>query len=112
YQPNDHTGGAQARNVDAPTAPQQVADGDVALGMVVQHIMASPAYYNRSTGEGAAIFITYDDAQSTLDHIHPHRTPLLVVSPYVKPGYMGTKHYSTASVVKTEELLLGLPPSN
>jgi YVTN family beta-propeller protein len=112
YQPNDHTGGAQARNVDPPTGAQQVADGDVALGMVVRHIMASQAYYNSSTGEGAAIFITYDDAQSTLDHIHPHRTPLIVVSPYAKPGYMGTKHYSTASVVKTEELLLGLPPSN
>src|SRR5262249_11218659 len=25
---------------------------------------------------------------------------------------IGTKHYSTASIVKTEELLLGLPPSN
>jgi YVTN family beta-propeller protein len=112
YQPNDHTGGAQSTNVPSPTAAQQVADGDVALGMVVQHIMASPIYFDRSTGEGAAIFITYDDAQSTLDHIHPHRTPLVVVSPYAKPAYMGTRHYSTASVVKTEELLLGLPPSN
>jgi hypothetical protein len=80
--------------------------------MVVQHIMGSPAYYNADTGEGSAIFVTYDDAQSTLDHIHPHRTPLIVVSPYAKPGYVGTKHYSTASVVKTEELLLGLPPNN
>ena len=112
YQPNDHTGGVQANNVPTPTAAQQVADGDVALGMVVQHIMNSPIYYNAATGEGAAIFITWDDAQATLDHIHPHRTPLIVVSPYARPAYMGTKHYSTASIVKTEELLLGLPPSN
>jgi phosphoesterase family protein len=112
YQPNDHTGGSQAKNVAAPTAAQQVADGDVALGMVVQHIMSSRAYYDPATGEGAAIVITYDDAQSTLDHIHPHRTPLIVVSPYAKPGYVGTKHYCTASIVKTEELLLGLPPEN
>ena len=112
YQPNDHTGGVQAKNVPAPTNAQQVEDGDVALGMVVQHIMKSPVYYDAKTGTGSAIFVTYDDAQSTMDHIHPHRTPLVAISPYAKAGYIGTKHYSTASIVKTEELLLGLPPEN
>lgn len=56
--------------------------------------------------------MTYDDAQSSLDHIHPHRTPLLVISPFAKPGYLATRHYSTASIVKTEDLLLGLPANN
>lgn len=111
YQPNDHTGGIVAKNVTDRTPSMQVADGDVALGMVVDHIMRSPIYYNPQTGEGSAIFITFDDAQSTLDHIHPHRTPLVAVSPYAKPG-PATRHYSTASIVKTEELLLGLPPNN
>ena len=114
YQPNDHTGSAQAANRTdiGATAPQQVADGDIGLGMVVKHIMQSPVYYNAATGEGSAIFMTYDDAQSTLDHIHPYRTPLIVMGPYAKPGYTAAKHYSTASIVKTEELLLGLPPNN
>ena len=121
YEPNDHTGGLNDTTGVQTICPppngscfpiQEVADGDVGLGMVVNHIMSSPIYYNAQTGEGSAIFITYDDAQSTLDHIHPHRTPLIVVSPYAKPGYAGTKHYVTASVVKTEELLLGLPPNN
>ncbi len=112
YQPNDHTGSQQATNVAAATPAQQVADGDVALAMVVEHIMKSPIYYDAATNTGAAIFITYDDAQSTLDHIHEHRTPLVVVSPFAKPGYIAKRHYSTASVVKTEELLLGLPPNN
>jgi YVTN family beta-propeller protein len=114
YQPNDHTGSVQAANrtETGTTAPQQVADGDIGLGIVVQHIMQSPVYYDPATGEGSAIFITYDDAQSTLDHIHPYRTPLIVMGPYAKPGYMAKMHYSTASVVKTEELLLGLPPNN
>jgi YVTN family beta-propeller protein len=111
YQPNDHTGGIVAKNVAGTTAPMQVADSDVALGMVVDHIMRSSVYYNPANGEGSAIFVTYDDAQSTLDHIHPHRTPLLVISPYAKPG-PAKRHYSTASIVKTEELLLGLPPNN
>jgi YVTN family beta-propeller protein len=113
YQPNDHTGGVQAPNVSIFTSPlQEVADADVALGMVVQHIMTSPIYYEYSSNVGSAIFVTWDDAQSSLDHIHPHRTPLLLISPFAKPGYIATRHYSTASIVKTEELLLGLPPGN
>ena len=124
YVPNDHTGGVQAPNKasviqsgsnsfgNSASNVQQVADGDVAIGMIVQHIMNSPVYYNSQKNTGAAIFMTYDDAQSTLDHIHPHRTPLIVVSPFAKPGYVAKKHYSTASIVKTEELLLGLPPNN
>jgi hypothetical protein len=112
YLPNDHTGAQQATNVPAATAAQQVADGDVALGMIVQHLMKSPIYYDARTDTGAAIFITYDDAQSTSDHIHGHRTPAIVVSPFAKPAYAGKRHYSTASIVKTEELLLGLPPNN
>ncbi len=111
YQPNDHTGGTQATNL-ASSPLLEVADGDVGLGMVIKHLMKSKVYYDSDTGKGSAIFVTYDDAQSTLDHIHPHRTPLVVVSPYAKPGYLGMHHYSTASVVKTEELLLGLPPNN
>jgi YVTN family beta-propeller protein len=114
YQPNDHTGGVQAPNrATVGTSPlQQIADGDVGLGIVINHIMKSPIYYNAATGEGAAIFVTFDDAQSSLDHIHPHRTPLVVVSPFAKPGYLAKRHYVTASIVKTEELLLGLPPNN
>ncbi|MGE5360633.1 MAG: hypothetical protein ACM3NQ_16580, partial [Bacteroidales bacterium] len=46
YQPNDHTGGIVARNLTGRTAPMQVADGDVALGMVVEHIMRSRVYYD------------------------------------------------------------------
>jgi YVTN family beta-propeller protein len=115
YQPNDHTGSVQAPNASSvvTNSPlQQIADGDVGLGMVVQHIMKSPIYYNPTNHTGAAIFMTYDDAQSSLDHVHPHRTPLLVVSPFAKPGYIATRHYCTASVVKTEDLLLGMPAMN
>jgi hypothetical protein len=114
YLPNDHTGSVQAPNAGTVgTNPlQQVADSDVAMGMVVNHIMNSSVYYNSTDGTGSAVFITWDDAQSSVDHIHPHRTPLLLVSPYSKLSYAAKRHYSTASVVKTEELLLGLPPNN
>ena len=125
YQPNDHTGGIQAPNsstvvqsicgsggTSSCSGLQQIADGDVGLGMVVQHIMKSPIYYNAGTNTGAAIFVSYDDAQSSLDHIHPHRTPMILVSPFAKPAYLATRHYVTASIVKTGELLLGVPANN
>ena len=116
YVPNMHTGGTRATNLASPTAAQQVADGDVGVGMIIQHIMNSSVYYSNPNtggdGTGSAIILSVDDAQSTLDHIHEHRTPLVVISPYAKPGYLAKQHYSTASIVKTEELLLGLPPNN
>ncbi len=116
YLPNEHTGSRQAPNdsqvFGSASNVQQVADGDVALGMVVKHIMESPVYYDKDTNTGVAIINTRDDAQSTLDHIHPHRTPVVVMGPFAKPGYSSTRHYNSASIVKTEELLLGLPPNN
>ena len=120
YQPNDHTGPAATPNISItggnPSGAELIADGDTALGLVVKHIMASPAYYSDPAkggdGTGSAIFMTYDDAQSGRDHLDPHRTPMIVISPYAKPGFLATRHYSTASIVKTEELLLGLPPNN
>ena len=117
YQPNDHSGNPAATpNIaitgSGTTGAELIADGDTAFGMVVKHIMQSPAYYNSADGTGSAIFFTYDDAQSGRDHLDPHRTPMIVISPYAKPGFLATRHYSTASIVKTEELLMGLPPNN
>jgi hypothetical protein len=115
YQPNDATGPVNSPNaasVATNAKLQQVADGDAALGIVVNHLMASPIYYDPNSNTGSAIFVTYASAQSTVDHIHPHRTGLILVSPFAKPGFIAAKHYSSASVVKTAELLLGLPPNN
>ena len=101
YQPNDAGGN-----------PQQVADADTALGMLVSHLMNSPVYYDAQSNTGSVIFVTYASSQNAVDHIHPHRNLLLNISPFAKPGYLATRHYSTASVVKTAELLLGMPPNN
>jgi YVTN family beta-propeller protein len=120
YVPNMHTGGVRADPIKSQpsslTGPELVADGDVAIGMIVEHIMRSSVYYSDpdkgGNGTGSVIFFAPDDSQSTLDHIHEHRAPLIAISPYARPGYLAKKHYSTASTVKTEELLLGLPPNN
>lgn len=98
--PSDH-GGAGA---DIPPLPEEVADGDRALGMIVDFLSHQPAW------NSTAIFITPDDAQSSRDHVNEHRTYAVVVSPYAKRRYLGDEHLSTVSVLKTEEEMLGLPP--
>jgi hypothetical protein len=98
--PADH-GGAGA---DIPPLPEEFADGDRALGQIVDYLTHIPQW------SSTAIFIMPDDAQSTRDHINEHRTYAVVVSPYARRHYVGMKHLSTTSVLKTEEEILGLPP--
>ena len=57
-----------------------------------------------------AIFVIEDDAQNGPDHVDAHRTAGLVISPYCKRGFVDSTFYTTASMVRTMELILGLPP--
>ena len=97
--PADH--GGLGKNV--PPLPEEVADGDRALGTIVEYLTHVPQW------ESTAIFIMPDDSQSTRDHVSVARTYAIVVSPYAKRHHLGTRHLSTVSVLKTEEELLGLP---
>ncbi|HEY8297458.1 MAG TPA: bifunctional YncE family protein/alkaline phosphatase family protein [Candidatus Baltobacteraceae bacterium] len=98
--PDDH--GGFGPNI--PPLPEEVADGDRALGRIVDYLSHQPEWAS------TAIFITPDDAQSSRDHVNEHRTYAIVVSPYAKRHYVGNRHTSTVSILKTEEELLGLPP--
>jgi YVTN family beta-propeller protein len=98
--PDDH--GGFGPNI--PPLPEEVADGDRALGSIVDYLTHQPDW------PSTAIFIMPDDAQSSRDHVSEHRTYAIVVSPYVKRHYVSDRHTSTVSVLKTEEELLGLPP--
>ncbi len=99
--PNDHTSGAK---IGTPTPRSMVADNDLALGMLVEHISHSKIW-NES-----AIFVLEDDAQNGPDHVDAHRSVLLVISPFLKRNYVDHTLYTTASVLRTMELILGLPP--
>jgi YVTN family beta-propeller protein len=57
-----------------------------------------------------AIFVIEDDAQNGPDHVDAHRTTGLVISPYCKRGFVDSTLYTTASMIRTMELILGLPP--
>jgi hypothetical protein len=105
---DDHTAGTVA---GGPTPKASVADNDLAVGRVVDAVSHS-VYW-----EDTAIFILEDDAQNGADHVDAHRSLALVVSKYApraKDGgtFVDSHFYTTVSVVRTMETLLGLPPMN
>jgi DNA-binding beta-propeller fold protein YncE len=105
--PDDHGGASYDRAFggnDIPPLPEEVADGDRALGRIVDYLTHTPQW------SSTAIFIMPDDSQATRDHVNEHRTYAIVVSPYARRHYLGMRHISTVSVLKTEEEILGVPP--
>jgi hypothetical protein len=98
---NDHTAGTRT---GARTPRAMVAENDTALGRVVEAISHSK-FWNES-----AIFVLEDDAQNGPDHVDAHRSPVLVVSPFTKRRVVDSSLYSTSSVLRTMELILGLEP--
>jgi YVTN family beta-propeller protein len=101
YLPNDHTSGL-AKGAYTPVA--QVADNDLALGRLVDHISHSPIW------KESAIFVLEDDAQDGPDHVDAHRSIAWVISPYSRRKVVNHSMYSTSGMLRTIELILGLPP--
>src|SRR5262249_59381132 len=98
--PSDHTGGTSP-GYSTPKAA--VADNDLALGQIVEGLSRSPFW------KSLAIFVVEDDAQDGVDHVDGHRTVALAISPYVRRGSIDSTFYSQPSMLKTIELMLGLP---
>jgi len=99
--PEDHTAGLKA---GAYTPVAAVASNDQALGQIVEGISRSRFW------KETAIFVIEDDAQNGPDHVDAHRTEGLVISPYVKRGAVDSTQYTTASMIRTMEMILKLPP--
>ena len=97
----NHTQGTKA---GAFTPDACVASNDLGLGRIVEAASRSRFW------KEMAIFVIEDDAQNGPDHVDAHRTAGLVISPYCKRGYVDSTLYTTASMVRTIELILGLPP--
>ena len=105
--PEDHTTGLGATF----TPRAEVAQNDAALGEMLSAL--SHSSYWSST----AVFVVEDDSQDGIDHVDGHRNVMLVASPYTKhvsangkySGYIGHQRYDQASVIRTMELILGLP---
>ncbi|NNG41214.1 bifunctional YncE family protein/alkaline phosphatase family protein [Flexivirga sp. ID2601S] len=96
---SDHTGGA-------PSSRAQVADGDLAVGKIVDQISHSKYW------KDSAIFVVEDDSQDGADHVDGHRAPVQVISPWAKHGTVNSTFYSQINMVRTIQQILGAQPLN
>jgi hypothetical protein len=101
--PNDHTSGTRP---GMPTPDAAVADNDLALGQIVEAVSRSRFW------KKTCIFVVQDDPQGGWDHVDGHRTVAMVISPYTKRRAVVSTRYTQPGMVKTIELILGLPPMN
>jgi YVTN family beta-propeller protein len=98
---NDHNEGlAKGR----PTPYAHVADNDWAVGLFVEYLSKSKIW------KECAVFIVEDDAQNGPDHVDAHRTTAYIAGGLVKRGFVDHTMYSTSSMLRTMELILGMPP--
>ena len=96
---SDHTGGP-------PDPVAEVADGDLAVGKIVDEISHSQYW------KDSAIFVVEDDSQAGVDHVDGHRAPIQVISPWAAHGKTVSTYYSQISMVRTIEQILGAEPLN
>ncbi len=101
--PSDHTSGTRPTS---PTPAAKVADNDLAFGQVVEAISHSIFW------KDTCIFAIEDDPQNGFDHVSSYRTTAYVVSPYTRRHAVVSTSYNQTSLVRTIELMLGLPPMN
>lgn len=98
---NDHTEGLR---LGKPSPNAHVAENDLAVGMFIEYLSKHPIWNQ------TAVFIVEDDAQDGPDHIDAHRTTAYVAGGLVKRNFIDHTMYSTSSILKTIELILGIPP--
>lgn len=98
---NDHTEGLRKGR---PTPYAHVADNDWAVGMFIEYLSKSPIW------KESVVFIVEDDAQNGADHVDAHRSPAYIAGGLVKRGFVDHSMYSTSSMLRTMELILGIPP--
>jgi Phosphoesterase family len=101
---HDHFGLFAASIDGVNTVETQMADNDYAIGQVVQTIASSPF------ASDTLIFVIEDDAQDGADHVDAHRSLAFVIGPYVKHNALVSERYTTVSMLRTIEEVLGLPP--
>jgi YVTN family beta-propeller protein len=101
--PNDHTSGTKP---DSPTPDAQVADNDLALGRIVEALSRSRFWPE------TCIFVIEDDPQNGWDHVSGFRTTAYIASPYTRLRRTISTQYNQTSLIRTMELMLGLPPMN
>jgi DNA-binding beta-propeller fold protein YncE len=102
--PHDHLGAFEDAVDGVDTPDTQMADHDWAVGSLVESLSRTPFW------ESTVVFVVEDDAQNGSDHVNAHRTLAVVAGGHVRRGAVVHSPYTTPSLLRTIELLLGLSP--
>ena len=103
YDVSDHPGGKTAHSI---------CDGENWTVRTINAVMESPNWPE------TAIVLTWDDFGGFYDHVPPPhvdlyglgpRVPTIIISPWVKPGYIDSRTYEFSSVLKFAERVYDLP---
>jgi len=100
--PNDHMA-KERPQAGYPRRESYAADNDYALGRLIEMLSRSRFW------KELAVFVTEDDAQGGRDHVDAHRSLLLAIGPYARPGHVSHVHGNFGSILKTIDLIFGLP---
>ncbi len=103
---NDHMGEFDKAQDGVNTPERQVADNDYAVGLLIEKVAKS------RFAKDTLIFVIEDDAQDGPDHVDAHRSIAFVAGPYVKQGAVVSERYTTVSMLRTIEEILGMAPLN
>ena len=101
--PSDHTSGTSP---SSPTPAAKVADNDLAMGQILDAVSHSAFW------KDTCLFAIEDDPQAGFDHVSSYRTTAYVASAYTRRHAVVSTPYNHTSLVRTIELMLGLPPMN
>jgi len=102
--PHDHFGNFSEAQDGVNTVETMLADNDYAVGLVLDKIAHSR--YAADT----LIFVIEDDAQNGADHVDAHRSIALIAGPYVRQGAVVSRYFTTVSMLRTIEEVLGMKP--
>ncbi len=103
--PNDH--GSSERIEDGyPYKESYMADNDLAVGRVIEKLSQTKWWPEM------LIIITEDDAQDGRDHVDAHRSLLIMISPWIKRGYVSNTHSNFGAILKTIYNICDLEPLN
>ena len=103
---HDHFGNFGTAEDGINTPALEFADNDYAIGLVMEKLSKSPFAAN------TLVFVVEDDAQDGPDHVDAHRSIAYVIGPYVKQNAVVSERFTTVSMVRTIEAVLGLKSSS
>ena len=103
---HDHTGSFSTAILGVNTPEIQIADNDYAVGLLLQKIA------NSRYKDDTLVFVIEDDSQDGGDHVESHRSIAFVAGPYVKHNAVISTPYTTISMLRTIEEILGMKNLN